>query len=90
MAIHTFGYGGGKSVVCLLQFLRHWRRLQPEVWAAATAATLDGVLAAMPRAAHNDSALQVRVFTPRVCSAVAHAGNSSSSVRCMTVHQHYG
>ena len=50
---------GGKSVVCLLQFLRHWRRLEPEVWAAAAAATLDCVLAAMPRAAHDDSTLQV-------------------------------
>jgi hypothetical protein len=56
---HTRLGCGGKLLVCLLQFLRHWRRLQPEVWAAAVAATLDSVLAAMPRAAHDDSALQV-------------------------------
>jgi hypothetical protein len=42
-----------------MQFLGHWRRLEPEVWGAAAAAMLDSVLAAMPRAAHDDSILLV-------------------------------
>ena len=83
-ADHLFD-SGNKSSVCALQFLRHWRRLQPEVWAAAVAATLDGVLAAMPRAAHDDSALQVHMFW--ACSVVADAVNLLKSASCTILHQ---
>lgn len=42
-----------------MQFLKHWRRLNPEAWFAARAALLRGVLASMPRAIHEESTLQV-------------------------------